>query len=337
MLIKFDKPIYKIMELLKATPENIKKAAEFIKKGKLVAFPTETVYGLGANGLDSFAVAKIFEAKNRPSFNPLILHITEKDELGRLTSVTNSKIDRIIDKFWPGPLTLVLPKENIVPDIVTAGNPTVAVRMPDHPVALQLIELSQTPIAAPSANLFGQLSPTTAEHVVKQLGSKVDLILDGGKCKVGVESTIIGFFEGEVVLLRPGGIPVEEIETITGKMKKYTATEKDTNPLSPGRLPFHYSPEIPIRFFDENIEKEIGEKKVGALLLKKSHTVFQFDKIIYLSRNGDLQEAAANLFAALHELETSDLDLIYVEPVPEKGLGIAIMDRLKKAVKKYEK
>ncbi len=324
------------MELLKTTPENIKKAAEFIRAGKLVAFPTETVYGLGADGLNSFAVAKIFDAKNRPSFNPLILHISEKNELQKLTSVTNKKIEKLIDKFWPGPLTLVLPKKDIVPDIVSAGNPTVAVRMPDHPVASKLIELSQTPIAAPSANLFGQLSPTTAEHVVKQLGNKVDLILDGGKCKVGVESTIIGFLEGEAVLLRPGGIPLEEIEPITGKLKKYVTEENGTNPLSPGRLPFHYSPEIPIRFFDENMEKEISEKKVGALMLKKSQPVYKFDKVIYLSRNGDLHEAAANLFDALHKLETSALDLIYVEPVPEKGLGIAIMDRLKKAVKKYE-
>ncbi len=335
MLIKFEKPIYKIMELLEATPENIKKAAGLLKKGKLVAFPTETVYGLGANGLNPLAVTKIFEAKNRPSFNPLILHIAGKSDLTKLTSTTDEIIEKLTGKFWPGPLTLVLPKKNIVPDIVTAGNPTVAVRMPGHPVALKLIELSGTPIAAPSANLFGQLSPTTAGHVVKQLGNKVDLILDGGKCKVGVESTIIGFVDGEIVLLRPGGIPVEEIEKITGKIKKFSPEDTDSNPLSPGRLPFHYSPAIPIRFFDEKIEKEITGKKVGALLFKKSHTGTNFNKVIYLSENGDLHEAAANLFYALHELETADLDLIYVEPVPEKGLGIAIMDRLKKAVKKY--
>ncbi len=336
MLFMFEQTICKIMKILKATPGNIKTAAEYIKSERLVAFPTETVYGLGADGLNPIAVAKIFEAKKRPSFNPLILHIADKSELYRLTETENNLIFKLIDHFWPGPLTLVLPKKDIVPDIVTAGNPTVAVRMPDHKVALDLIKLSGTPIAAPSANAFGELSPTSAEHVVKQLGEKVDLILDGGSCKVGVESTIVGFINNQPVLLRPGGIPIEKIEAVTGKIHFHENSDTDKSPLSPGRLPFHYSPKIPIRFLDDKIEEETKTKKVGALLFKKQKPPSNFSKILYLSEKGELKEAASKLFAALHELETSDLDLIYVEPVPETGLGIAIMDRLKKAVKKYE-
>ncbi len=337
MLFMFEKAFFKFMKILPASSENIKKAAEFIKNGKLVAFPTETVYGLGADGLNPIAVSKIFEAKNRPTFNPLILHIADKSELEKLAETGNQLIYKLIDKFWPGPLTLVLPKKDVVPEIVTAGNPTVAVRMPDHPVALELIKLSGRPIAAPSANAFGELSPTTAQHVVKQLGEKVDIILDGGSCKVGVESTIIGFVNEEPVLLRPGGIPLEQIESVTGQLKKHYTESEDSNPLSPGRLPFHYSPNIPIRFFDDKMETETRTKRVGALFFKEPGVKLNFAKILFLSKNGDTKEAAANLFSALHELETSGLDLIYVEPVPETGLGIAIMDRLKKAVKKYEK
>ncbi|MFH1198204.1 MAG: L-threonylcarbamoyladenylate synthase, partial [bacterium] len=179
------------MKLLKATEENIAIAADVIKNGGLVAFPTETVYGLGADGLNPIAAAKIFEAKQRPSFNPLILHIALIDQLETISITDNPAIEKLIHKFWPGPLTLVLPKKEIVPDIITAGNSTVAVRMPDHPVALELIKKAGRPIAAPSANSFSQLSPTSAEHVLKQLNNKVDVILDGGNCAVGVESTIL--------------------------------------------------------------------------------------------------------------------------------------------------
>ncbi len=315
------------MSLVKANSESIRQAAEIIKSGGLVAFPTETVYGLGADGLNPIAVAKIFEVKKRPSFNPLILHISKKSSLHKFSSTQNEKVDKLINKFWPGPLTLVLPKTEIVPDIVTSGNPMVAVRMPDHPVALQLIEASGTTIAAPSANKFGHLSPTEAKHVEKYLGDKVDMILDGGKSIVGVESTIIQFYENEFYLLRPGGLSKEEIENEIGKIK--IGRVNPEKPNSPGQLPFHYSPQTPLKFF--NIKLLDKNKKIGALFFKENIIDFPFADVKILSPKGDLRETAANLFSHLHELEKSNLDLILVEPVEEKGLGRAIMDRLRKA------
>ncbi|KAF0151189.1 MAG: translation factor SUA5 [Ignavibacteria bacterium] len=320
------------MNTYKANSKNIKKAAHIIKAGGLVAFPTETVYGLGADGLNPIAVAKIFEVKKRPSFNPLILHISDKSWLKKLTTVKREKIDLLIKKFWPGPLTLVLPKTELVPEIVTSGNPTVAVRMPNHPVALQLIETSKRPIAAPSANRFGHLSPTEASHVSKYLGDKVDMILDGGKSSVGVESTILQFYEDNFYLLRHGGLSKEEIENEVGKIK--TGTMNEQKPNSPGQLPFHYSPHTPLKFFNKKLLDE--KKKIGAIFLRQNKLDFPFAKIKLLSEQADLREAAANLFSFLHDLEKENLDLIIVEKIEETGLGRAIMDRLKKAVKQHE-
>jgi L-threonylcarbamoyladenylate synthase len=318
------------MNVIKANKENISRAAEIIKQGGLVAFPTETVYGLGADGLNPIAVAKIFEAKKRPAFNPLILHISDKLSLEKYSAVQNDKVDRLINKFWPGPLTLVLAKTNLVPDIVTAGNPTVAIRMPDHPVALKLIEESGTPIAAPSANRFGHLSPTEASHVAKYLGSKVDLILDGGKCPVGIESTIIQFDDGEFYLLRPGGLSKEEIENEIGSIM--TGNPNAVKPNSPGQLPFHYSPHTSISFLNDALFDR--KKKIGAIFFKENRYSFAFTSVKILSSSGDLREAAAKLFSYLHEMENEGLDLILVEAIEEKGLGRAIMDRLKKATNK---
>ncbi len=322
------------MTIIPASRSNIAKAANTIKKGGLVAFPTETVYGLGANGFDPIAVAKIFEVKRRPAFNPLILHVSDKRMLRRISNYKNDLLELLIKKFWPGPLTVVIPKNKIVPEIVTAGNPTVAVRMPDHKIALELIEKCGVPIAAPSANDFGKLSPTTAEHVEKQLKGKVDLILDGGRCSVGVESTIIKIDDDGIQLLRPGGMPVESIEEYTGKLRrKGGSTDK---PLSPGRLPFHYAPNIPIAFLNK---KEIGNherKRLGAIFFKENKNInANFASVKILTPNGDMREAATNLFSFLHELENENLDLILVEKIEETGLGVAIMDRLKKAVKRY--
>lgn len=323
------------MKLLNANHKNILFAAGLIKEGSLVAFPTETVYGLGADGLNPLAVAKIFEAKKRPSFNPLILHISNIKQLEMICESDNSNIKKLIDNFWPGPLTLVLPKKNIVPDIVTAGNETVAVRMPNHPTALELIELVGNPIAAPSANTFGHLSPTTAQHVVSQLGNKVDLILDGGTCTVGIESTIIAVLEDRTILLRPGGTAIEEIEKIIGPIEK-DVNFSSNQPISPGQLPYHYAPKIPIRFMN-NLEKEKFEpSKTGLLLFTDKKVDYPFKIIKVLTHNSDLREAAANLFSYLHEMESTGIDIIFVEAVPEVGLGIAIMDRLRKATNKYE-
>jgi L-threonylcarbamoyladenylate synthase len=319
------------MNLVKANNASIRQAAEIIKNGGLVAFPTETVYGLGADGLNPIAVAKIFEAKKRPEFNPLILHIADKVWIKKYSEVQNEKVERLIEKFWPGPLTLVLTKTEIVPDIVTSGNPTVAIRMPNHPVALQLINECGTPIAAPSANKFGHLSPTEASHVAKYLGDKVDMILDGGKCSVGVESTIIQLHEEEIFLLRPGGLSKEEIEKEIGGIK--TGIVNVQKPNSPGQLPFHYSPHTPFKFFNKKFLDE--NKKIGMLFFQENKLNFPFAETKILSPGGDLREAAANLFSQLHELEKENLDLILVETIEEKGLGRAIMDRLKKATNKY--
>lgn len=319
--------------ILEATSKNIKRAAEVIKSGETVAFPTETVYGLGADGLNPTAVAKIFEAKNRPSFNPLILHIASINQLYDLVNIKSKKVQQLVEAFWPGPLTIVLPKKEIVPDIVTAGNLTVAIRLPKHPIALKLIEAAGKPIAAPSANTFGFLSPTTAKHVEKQLGEKVSYILDGGKSDVGVESTIIEVCEDRIYLLRPGGITIEMIEKVCGKVE-VKKTDLN-NPTSPGQLQHHYAPKVPIKFLNELNEKEIKAKKVAGLFFKENKTHLKFKHIEILSPRGELHEAAANLFHHLHLLESLNVDLIIVEPVKEEGLGIAIMDRLRKATNRY--
>lgn len=323
------------MAILKANSDNIGKAAEIIKNGGLVAFPTETVYGLGANGFDGRAAAKIFEIKKRPSFNPLILHVSDPNQLKEIAVIKNEKTLDLIRQFWPGPLTIVLEKTDKVPDIITSGNQTVAVRMPSHKIALELLYKSGVPIAAPSANEFGKLSPTEAVHVEEQIGQHIDVILDGGQCEVGVESTIIEIGKNEISLLRHGGLPVEEIEEFLGE----TLTRKTNlpNPIAPGQLPYHYAPKIPLRFIDSMNHAELKDKKVGALFLTSNEYDFSFSSVKILSPTGNMQEAAANLFSFLHEFETENLDLILCEKIKRKGLGKAIMDRLTRAVNKFEK
>jgi len=318
--------------LVKATETNIRKAASIIKDGGIVAFPTETVYGLGANGFDSIAVAKIFEAKNRPSFNPLILHICSVNQLNEIAYAEDPAIKKLVNKFWPGPLTLVLKKKEKVPAIVTAGSSTVAVRMPMNKIALQLIEFSGVPIAAPSANKFSAISPTTAKHVAKQLGKKVDLILDGGPTKIGIESTIVKFEDNEWQLLRYGGLPTEEIEQYTGKL---IIKGKIGKPEAPGQLPFHYAPAKPVKFIDETSPEELLNKKIACLFFSRKNKNLRCNYSKVLSPNNNLAEAAANLFSFLYELEALEVDLILVEKPPLNGLGLAIMDRLQKAVNKY--
>lgn len=322
----------------------VQHGAEIIKRGGVVAFPTETVYGLGADAFAPLAVARIFEVKKRPHFDPLIVHIASPDDLGRLVMDIPGPARELVSRFWPGPLTVVLPKRDDVPDIVTAGLPTVAVRMPRHAMALRLIELSGSPIAAPSANPFGYVSPTTAEHVREQLDDQVDLILDGGPCPVGVESTILSFSEERPVLLRPGGVPLEEIESVLGKVE-IPPVEKQTpsapgswapgpwapGPRAPGMLPKHYAPRTPIILATKNEIDSSRNRKAGLLAFREPAKGPAFLHIEVLSRNGDLREAAANLFAAIRRLDALNLDVIVAEAVPETGLGRAIMDRLRRA------
>ncbi len=320
------------MKQLSPTSNIIKISVKELKLGNLVAFPTETVYGLGADGLNPIAVSKIFETKKRPTFNPLILHINSMQMLNKIAWLKEKKIEKLLDKFWPGPLTIILPKKEIVPDIVTAGLETVAVRMPNNKIALQLIKELGNPIAAPSANSFGKLSPTTAEHVAKQLSEKVDIILDGGSCNVGVESTIVKITKDKNYLLRPGGISVEELESVAGKFENLNNENK---PDSPGQLKIHYAPEIPIYFFDEEKIIENRYKNLGGLFFRKSKLEKYFSSIKILSQKGNLNEAAANVFSFLHEFENENVDMIFVEPIEYSGLGNAIMDRLSKAVNKF--
>lgn len=318
------------MKILKANADSIKEAAEFIKAGKLVAFPTETVYGLGADAFNPIAVAKIFEVKRRPSFDPLIVHIADFSIVDKLSSYIPNKAKELIERFWPGPLTIVVKKTPLVPDIVTAGLSTVAIRMPKHPVAKAIIEEAGTPIAAPSANIFGRISPTTAEHVIEQLNDSIDLIIDGGSCPLGIESTVIEItdFTEEVVLLRPGSLPVEEIEKILGPVKKNYHSKKQ--PRCPGQLKKHYSPNTPIKFITEH-HSIANKDKAGLLVFTPKEEVHLYKAAEILSLRGDLCEAAANLFQALHRLDKANVEIIYVEPLPEEGLGRAIMDRLYKA------
>ncbi|MCS7257910.1 MAG: L-threonylcarbamoyladenylate synthase, partial [candidate division WOR-3 bacterium] len=300
---------------------------KIIQNGGLVAFPTETVYGLGASAFNPYAVAKIFKVKNRPNFDPIIVHIADFSELDLLVKACPPKAQKLIEKFWPGPLTVVLPKTSKIPEIVTAGLPSVAVRMPAHPVAHAIIKKARVPIAAPSANKFGYLSPTTAEHVKKQLNGKIDLIIDGGKCTWGIESTVVYFEDDNVTILRHGAIPKEEIEEVIGPVK----TLKKTNRvLSPGTLPKHYAPKTPVIILTKKTKID-RTKKIGLLAFRPPTKINGFYKVEILSKNGDYIEAAANLFEALHRLDEGNLDLIYAQKVKEIGLGRAIMERLKKA------
>ena len=315
--------------------EQIRQAAGMIRRGGVVAFPTETVYGLGADALNPLAVARIFEIKNRPFFDPLIVHIADLNEVSRLVITIPTDAEKLIQRCWPGPLTIVLFKNEEIPDLVTAGLPTVALRMPSHPIALQLIKESGRPVAAPSANPFGYVSPTTAEHVRDQLGDRVDLILDGGPCEVGLESTIVSFSEERPRLLRPGGLPLEEIEAIIGRVE--LGPDEEEKPSSPGRLPRHYAPRTPIVI--DGWEKDLGayqNKKAGLLAFRQVPGSFPSCDVEVLSPKGDLREAAVNLFAAIRRLDALNLDVILAESVPEVGLGRAIMDRLRRASSNFE-
>jgi len=310
--------------------ERVHHAAEIIKRGGIVAFPTETVYGLGADAFNPLAVARIFEAKRRPYFDPLIVHVANPSDVEELVKGIPSNAKKLTKRFWPGPLTVVLLKREEVPDIVTAGLPSVAIRMPKHKMALSLIKLADCPIAAPSANLFGYSSPTTAEHVREQLGAQIDLILDGGPCEVGVESTIVSFLERKPKLLRPGGVSLEEIESIIGNVE--VSPTEETRPSAPGMLPRHYAPRTPITLDrHERNFSSYQDGKIGFLAFREPERSSKMDHIEVLSKRGDLREAAANLFAAIRRLDALNLDLIVAEPVPEVGLGRAIMDRLRRA------
>jgi L-threonylcarbamoyladenylate synthase len=311
-------------------PAAIAEAAALIKAGGLVGMPTETVYGLAADAFNAPACARIFEVKARPSFDPLIVHIADASELPRVVKSGPTGAALLAARFWPGPLTLVLPKADAVPGIVCSGLDTVAVRVPAHPVALSLLQACGTPLAAPSANRFGQLSPTRAQHVQLGLGAAVPLILDGGPCAVGVESSIVDFSGPEPRLLRPGGIPREVLEEALGHAlpSGHSVLEK---PLAPGQLASHYAPRTPLRRLAAAAAIDSGEAGIGLLAFQAPPEHHHYGVVEVLSPSGQLAEAAARLFDCLHRLDGQRLARIDVEPVPAMGLGLAINDRLMKA------
>ncbi len=312
----------------------VRQGAELIRQGGVVAFPTETVYGLGANALDAEAVARIYAIKHRPAFDPLIVHVADPSVLDTLVTSIPGTITALVDRFWPGPLTIVLPKQDRVPDIVTAGLPTVALRMPAHPMALALIGQAGVPVAAPSANLFGCVSPTCAAHVRDQLGDAVNVIVDGGPCQVGIESTIVTLDGDSVVLLRHGGIALEAIADVIGEVQ--VAAPNDKRPQSPGRLLRHYAPQTPL-MLREQAGPPSRQGKMGLLALRASTWDDQYAVTEILSPNGSLPEAATKLFAALRRLDDAGLDGIEAVPVPQEGLGRAINDRLRRAAQGNER
>jgi L-threonylcarbamoyladenylate synthase len=306
----------------------IAEAARVLRAGGLVGFPTETVYGLGADALDARAVAGIFAAKGRPEFDPLIVHVASLDEIPTLARAVPDEARRLAARFWPGPLTLVLPKTARVPDLVTAGLDSVGLRVPAHPAALALLRAFGGPIAAPSANPFGYVSPTTAAHVSDRLGARVDLVLDGGPCRVGVESTIVSLDGPEPTMLRPGGITREALEAVLGR--SLFVAPRTARPQAPGQLDSHYAPRTPLRLLGRDDERRASAgRRVGLLALRDAPPPSAgYAAIEVLAPDGELTTAATNLFAALRRLDALGLDALEAEPCAETGLGLAIMDRL---------
>ncbi len=303
-------------------------AARLLQAGELVGIPTETVYGLAGNALNEAAVAKIFVVKNRPRFDPLIVHTSSIALMETLVLEIPAKARLLAATFMPGPLTLLLPKKEWIPDLVTAGSPLVAVRIPKHPMALVLLQKLDFPIAAPSANPFGYISPTTAQHVAQQLGNKIPYILDGGACTVGLESTIVGFEKEEVIIFRKGGIPVEAIEKIIGSVT--VQAHSSSQPQAPGMLQSHYAPRIPLILGDiKHLIAQHQGKKIGIIAFQQDFSSAY--PAVILSPSGNFEEAARRLFAGMRYLDSLPLDLILAELVPEEDLGRAINDRLRRA------
>jgi L-threonylcarbamoyladenylate synthase len=312
---------------------DLAKAGELIRQGRLVAFPTETVYGLGANALDPTAVACIFEAKARPHFDPLIVHVASVEDIKPLVAEFPATAEQLAARFWPGPLTLVLRKTSRVPDLVTSGLPTVAVRVPKHPIAQKLLETAGVPIAAPSANRFGRLSPTRAEHVAEQLGERIDYILDGGPCEVGVESTVLDLTTSPPRLLRPGGVALEDLESLIGEIEVIEKAGEGETPQAPGMLTKHYAPQTRVIVL-ESLDQLPAERSCSALLTLAPIGEAERAEFLVaesLSESGDLREAAANFFATMRRLDAVGAEQIVSVRFPNEGLGRALNDRLQRA------
>jgi len=306
------------------TPAELDRAAALLRDGKLVAFPTETVYGLGADATNDHAAAAVFEAKQRPSFNPLIVHVIDTAAARRLVRF-DERADALAARFWPGPLTLVLPRSADCPvsPLASAGLDSLALRVPAHPLPRALIRAVGRPIAAPSANRSGRVSPTQAQHALDELDGRIAAVLDGGACRVGLESTVLDLTAARPTLLRPGGVPVEEIEALVGPVERSVAP--DAALRGPGMLASHYAPSLPLRLDATTVEPD------EALLAFGKRAPKGAKETRWLSRSGDLREAAANLFAALRDLDRPEFSGIAVMPIPAQGLGLAVNDRLRRA------
>lgn len=325
--------------------KKINSAAKILRDGGTVAFPTETVYGLGANIFNESAVKRIFEAKGRPSDNPLIVHISKVDQMKSIVKNINKKTLTIMENFWPGPLTLILYKNSQIPDIITAGLDTVAVRYPSHPVAKKLIEYANIPVAAPSANISGKPSPTKAKHVIDDLMGKVDVIVDGGNCEVGLESTVLDMTSDTPIILRPGGITYEQIVQKIGRVEIAGGDNEDINftPKAPGMKYKHYAPDAKLTVVEgdfndvitkinELTKKELESgKKVAVMCLEEAKDMIEADRIYVLGNNKSLNLAAFNLFSYLRKFDEDKIDTVFVQAVDKAGIGMALRNRIDKA------
>jgi L-threonylcarbamoyladenylate synthase len=315
----------------------IESAAHVLRTGGLVAFATETVYGLGADATNAKAIAKIFAAKGRPSTNPLIVHIADASVARRYATTWPDVAAKLAEAFWPGPLTLVLPKSAEIVQAVTAGRGTVGLRVPDHPLALALLQAFDGPVAAPSANKSNRISPTTAQHVRDELGAAVDLILDGGPCRVGIESTVLDLSGEQPTILRPGGASRQQIEAITGPVRMMEHAVKNEAAMSPGQLPVHYAPRTAAWRFETSqrgqISPEIGGAKCGMVVLSPQDVVSKWEHIVALSCKPEVY--ARHLYEVLRELDAMDLAAIFIEMPPDEPQWAAIRDRITRATVPY--
>ena len=309
---------------------DIDRAQQLLTASEVVSVPTETVYGLAGNAYDESAILKIFHVKQRPSFDPLIVHAGSLTQILKFTKQIPAKALQLAEHFWPGPLTLVLKKQPIIPDLVTSGLPTVGVRIPQHPLTLQLLRQLDFPLAAPSANPFGYISPTTPQHVQEQLGGKIPHILSGGACAIGIESTIVGFESGQPIIYRLGGVSLEAIENTIGPVQ--VAQQDHHHPQAPGMLASHYAPRTPLIVGPiATLIPQYEPQTIGLLSFQQTNPAIAADHQIVISPTGSLDEAAQNLFAALRTLDAMPVSIILATPVPDIGIGRAINDRLKKA------
>ncbi len=311
--------------------KDLNKALEVLHQGKLVAIPTETVYGLAGNAFNEKAIASIFALKQRPTSNPLIVHIKSIKDLEKVAENIPYKAYILAEHFWPGPLTLLLPKRPIIPSLVTAGNSTVAVRVPDHPMTIELLDKLDFPLVAPSANPYGSISPTTPSHVERYFDSELEVILDGGACRKGIESTIIGFENEEVIVYRLGTLPIDEIEKLVGKVRIKNANS--SSPEAPGMDKRHYAPNK-ISYLTDDVFQFIKANKlqnVGVISYRYEIACSNIAKQVILSPKGNLEEASRNLYNAMHELDLSTVNCIVFETMPKEGLGLTINDKLQRA------